>query len=728
MLTLGVSITEKEERGKVNMDKAIKEKWINTLKGVGNKYFDAAEYLSGEFGDHQIMLLEQYEEILSGVTYELHEENGGWASYVPKNLSAEKVPAVIGVYNNLTPVRDLERLGFASIAAKKGFIFIGIADGNNEEAVIDTIKLAGEIYPIDMTRIYITGHSFGGSSSSRHAIRNTKMFAGVCPLGTMYYGADSTAEEIDAAAEIGLPIVSVCGTHEVNGVFPLNCPPIDDKGPPPRVSADATPPHQIPENSLGGLAMWRRISGCASVSFEDDCDPRSTVEKKIGARFDGEETREIMGRLHYIGESNGADGYPMLRYVAVEGAPHCVAHTAAELAWEFLSRFYRDPETGKIELVCREKAYTTVEADTVYTVNGQMVTALRMKLKDGVDVSDLMPESFSIKAITNMVPVVRTMRVIGIERREKGVLTLITEEFLLNATAPKYGYINGSPGNVTNGAFKVVCDVTPGGMSLSFTRDDVEKINLEHAKRFTCARFEKEGMMGFDYVYFKSPRAAEGKPLPLIFYSMGSGNKNNDDNNRQILNYGAAMITSPAFQSIYPCHVVAPWFPMPKHPPQGEEGNAELFKYAQSTAECARTFAESVGADMDRIYFIGTGGGALYQHLAAQPDLYAAAAMITSVFNYFFDGSEIKYLKEVIDVPLYITHAQSDYPCPVERSRLAYSKLLEFGHKNVYYYEFSDEELRRSGIDTDNLAGSHDSGNINLGRPELYRWLFAQHK
>ncbi|MBQ4258097.1 MAG: hypothetical protein II713_03740, partial [Clostridia bacterium] len=505
----------------------------------------------------------------------------------------------------------------------------------------------------------------------------------------------------------------------VNGVFPMNRDP--ERPAPPRVSADATPPYLSAENCLYGLNLWRKIAGCAVRAREEDTENLSKAEQAIGAHFDKIKTRELLAREHYIGEENGFDGSPSLRCAAVSGGPHCVAPTAAPLAWEFLKSFYRDETTGKLRRLAPEKAYHRVVAETSFSPLGQTVTAFLLELKEAADPSELSPEDYSICAYTDMKPAAREMRVLGIECPKPGILKLWTEEFLLDARVPQYGLVNGHPGSVTRG-FEVTCSREINGMSFDFSRADVTAENPGAIRQYLPKRFEREGMMGFDYVECRQ----KGENLPVVFYSVGSGADNNAENNRQILNYPGYLLASKGFQAVYPCHVLAPWFPMPGHPPQGEEGNAQMEAYARSTAAMVRSFAEETGADLSRVYFIGTGGGALYQHLAAGKDLYAAAAMMTSVFDFFNDGSEIKYLRETLKIPLYISHAQSDYPCPVRRSRLACEKLREFGHKNFTYYEYSDAELSRLGIDTDNLAGTHDSPNLNLAKPEFWRWLFAQ--
>ena len=63
--------------------------------------------------------------------------------------------------------------------------------------------------------------------------------------------------------------------------------------------------------------------------------------------------------------------------------------------------------------------------------------------------------------------------------------------------------------------------------------------------------------------------------------------------------------------------------------------------------------------------------------------------------------------------------------CPVKRSRMSYARLKELGNKNLYYHEYSDPELKRFGIDTDNEVGSHYSAWLDYAGNDMFRWLFS---
>ena len=144
---------------------------------------------------------------------------------------------------------------------------------------------------------------------------------------------------------------------------------------------------------------------------------------------------------------------------------------------------------------------------------------------------------------------------------------------------------------------------------------------------------------------------------------------------------------------------------------------------------CCSHAADSVSASANGMMdFIGNGGGAIYQSLSLGVHVYAAAAMLTTIFDFFGDGSEMKYLDNLSGLPIYITHASSDMPCPVKRSRMSYSRLKELGNTELYYHEYSDPELESFGIDTGNPVGSHYSAWLDYAGNDMFRWLFSYRK
>lgn len=706
------------------------------IREIGSQTFDVDAYVDRDFAELQkdvietnFMFQDDNDPQLNvywqerGITRVVHgdaQELTAWTIYYAESdvQSGRKLPLMVNVYNAGVPMLSLEALGFVRIAAEYGFMVLVPKDGNGDENVLRAIEQAKALYPVDPERIFLAGHSFGGGTSGRQAISHPDVYAGVCIMGTQYGGADNTSEELARAETLRLPMVTIGGTKEVQGILPFNCDPPNDRGAPPRVVPNMTPPHHTRANCLKSIRLWRQLNGCKVYTEEEDtADLPSLAEQKFGVRADRTDMREIGGKLHYVCESVGKEQLPILRCVAIEDCPHCVSPTAAALAWEFLKQFRRDQTTGELKYIQRPKSYTRIESDVSFHPGGPMMHGFRITLAEGADVSELVPMDFDIRAYTDMRPIYHQMKAIGLDRSKPGELYLMTPALSTDLYAPVYG------GKAYRGGFHITCRDTT--QNFDFSAEDVAQYHYPEIAEYKHIRFDDDGFMGFDYVQFVSHH--EGK-LPLIFYSMGSGWDNNEENNEQVRNHGAAKLASEAFQAVYPCHVIAPWFPMPGHPEKGESGQLKLEDFARSTAEVVKRFAKEYNVDTDRIYFVGVGGGALYQHLAHDKHLYAAAAMLTSVFDYFADGSELKYVDALGHLPIYITHGTSDFPCPVRRSRLAYRRLLAAGNRDVTYREYSDAELSAFGIDVDNQVGSHSSSLMDFATTDLYRWLFSKKK
>ena len=634
--------------------------------------------------------------------------------YCPTDVRAshEKRPLIVCVYNAGVPMISLEALGFVNIAARYGFIVLVPKDGNDDEHVLKAIDETAEEYPVDRERIFITGHSFGGASSGWQAVRHPDVYAGVCILGIEYGCLDNAEEEIARAAELRLPMINICGTSEVNRVLPLN----EDRpdfNVPPQVAPNVKPRPHTREICLTGIQNWRRINGTHAYSIEEDCaETLSIPEKTFGVRADAHETRSYLGREHYVLDMLGEEGLPIVRCIAVKNCPHTVCPTAADLAWEFFKNIRRDAATKKIRYDVPAPVWDRITATVEYDRLGPKYTCFRIRLKDGAPHEPVTAEDFSISGFSDMTQVRYQFRPFRLEAVSENEFSLMTSGVSSDIYAPIYG------GRAVRGEMRVEC-LVPG---YAFTASDISETTLPQVLRYDLGFYTGSTGLTIPYCYY---RAKTEEKVPLIVYATGCFGDNNKDNNEQILGSGPLRMASPEFQSQFPCHVMAPWYPLGGHPPQGEEGQRQLEDYSRNLTELVEHTIRELGADISRVYFIGNGGGAIYQSLSLGVHIYAAAAMITTIFDFFEDGSEMKYLDNLGELPVYITHATSDFPCPVRRSRLTYSRLKELGNRNLFYHEYSDLELSAFGIDTKNEVGSHYSALLDYAGNDMFRWLFS---
>lgn len=700
------------------------------LQCMGDENFKVESYVTDSYAEVIRTFLE------SSLTYDSDEaperteywkEQGVWRTvygdpqeltsrtvYCPTQVleSDEKRPLIVCVYNAGVTMLSLEALGFVYIAARNGFIVLVPKDGNSDEHVLEAIEKTAESYPVDRERIFIAGHSFGGATAGWQAVKHSDVYAGACILGIEYGCTDNTEDEIRRAGELRLPMINICGTREVNRVLPLNVDQPEDLVPP-QVAPNLKPLPHTKEICLKGMQAWRKINKAKEYSFdEDNADTLSISEKAFGLRADAHETRSYLGREHYICDMYGEEGFPIIRCIAIKNCPHTVSPTAADLAWEFFKNIRRDAVSKKIRYDIPTPVWDRITANVEYDAIGPKYTCFRLHLKDGAEKPPVRAEDFSISGFADMTSVRRLYRPLKLEMVQENELCLMVSGVSSDLYVPAYG------GRSYRGEMRVGCLVPEYG----FTALDIAETTLPQVKRYAQGAYTGSCGITIPYCYYQ---AKTTKKVPLLVYATGCFGNNNKDNNEQILGPGPLKMASEEFQSKFPCHVIAPWYPLGGHPEQGEEGQRQLEDYSKNLTELVENMILKLGADVNRIYFIGNGGGALYQSLSLGSHLYAAAAMLTTIFDFFEDGSEMKYLDNLSAMPVYITHGSSDFPCPVKRSRLSYSRLKELGNPNLYYHEYSDLELEKFGIDIKNEVGSHYSALLDYAGEDMFRWLFS---
>jgi pimeloyl-ACP methyl ester carboxylesterase len=289
-----------------------------------------------------------------GIEKEKHvcrkDPNRTWVAYVPIHAVRHGFSCPVWFIDHAKgrDLLDIEAWGFVQMVAEKQIIVLTVEEGNDEAIVADTLLSAAAMYPVDLARVYLAGHSFSGSSAGRIAIAMPERFAGLCMMGSQYSGLDSTAQQIEKAKGLKMPRIDVHGTAEK--ILPFNITPSIPASP--QIVSNVTP------TDMGLLAcyreqiFWRRLNDCDEFTLPNMERIQETsddiVEQKIGTFLSHTELRDLGSVLHYIGDVRNRLGQTYIRHIGVEGAPHYPSAYAAELAWEFLHRFSRKPGTGQL--------------------------------------------------------------------------------------------------------------------------------------------------------------------------------------------------------------------------------------------------------------------------------------------------------------------------------------------------------------------------------------------
>jgi hypothetical protein len=211
------------------------------------------------------------------------------------------------------------------------------------DTAYDIIKEAEKTYPIDPSRIYVTGHSHNGHLSREFAYRHPDMVAAVAPLGNSSglaapaYSHEAVIADdnrIEAWSKIDMPIITIGAASEV------------------------TSPHTMPSSILNDydlyIEAWQRrlkASRCPMKTRDQIMAAEHSgdyVTRLFGLPNDGSSLEVIDGVEHYIIDVKNVDGRKHLRIVGIENMVHTTEPTMPMVAWTFMRRFARDQKTGKV--------------------------------------------------------------------------------------------------------------------------------------------------------------------------------------------------------------------------------------------------------------------------------------------------------------------------------------------------------------------------------------------
>ena len=317
-----------------------------------------------------------------GLIKELHDPESvptKWASYLPvSSLTAtqRRYPLLFVMHGHGNPILLAEAYGFTHIAAREELIVI-IPEDETAANLDKLFAYARAHYPVDWSRVYMVGYSLGGYMTQIHAMRWPERFAAVgsggmlfangyavphLQAGLLWPGETVTAEMVRHAAELRMPAVISMGEQEVLGLLPVTQDEpinpwkehLDERE---QARAPETPREPEPEridlsgkNKIQSINNWRIANGCAPVAEAIVREVARTsadiVEEKIGFPFEKTDVIVRESRSHFVGDSVDERGESSFRVIGIAKAPHWISPAQAELTWEYIRQFARNPETG----------------------------------------------------------------------------------------------------------------------------------------------------------------------------------------------------------------------------------------------------------------------------------------------------------------------------------------------------------------------------------------------
>lgn len=387
------------------------EELKNLLKMMGSEIFDAEAYAKSEsfqgiLENQECMnqypdegcpeVLKYWEE--RGLKKELHNAEcveNKWASYLPleavramendtnaktaTNAEAaaaaeppadaepeRKYPLLFVMHGSGNPIYLAESYGYVHIAAREQMIVI-IPETETPEKIDELFAYARAHFPVDWSRVYMVGYSLGGFMTARHAIRWPERFAAAGIGGMLFANGPTgthtqngvdwpaetiTAEMVERASKIKMPVCVCMGENEILGLLPATQdePCFVPPGTDPEKKGDRI--DLSGKNKIASINNWRQINGCARIPEETVRETAGLsadiVTEKLGFPFERTSVLLRENRSHYVGDCISPSGENLARFIGMGKSPHWPSGALAEMTWEFIRRFSRNPRTGQL--------------------------------------------------------------------------------------------------------------------------------------------------------------------------------------------------------------------------------------------------------------------------------------------------------------------------------------------------------------------------------------------
>ncbi len=279
-----------------------------------------------------------------------------YSVFTPLDMDPQKKYALVYVcHGGGQCIEWAENYGFNTLAATEKYIVVYAQNGGRSHDGVETEfprimeELRKKGYPIDWERVYTVGFSSGSNAAAVCACNCPDIVAavGCMPDGIPFESMEfyTGSEYYECVKNRRIPGIFIGGTAD-RGAFPapwmkdytgngLNCGTV--------------------ENALENLNIWMRdlakipsaqqlTRASITDKFENGENP---AEREFGMKFDRTYEFRTQGTDWLGGEFYGTDGAPVMRWARAKGVPHMVWESQANIVWDYLKHFHRNPRTGE---------------------------------------------------------------------------------------------------------------------------------------------------------------------------------------------------------------------------------------------------------------------------------------------------------------------------------------------------------------------------------------------
>lgn len=289
-------------------------------------------------------LLDYWENYAGGIRKEMHhvgDEEFEWASYVPmsayEEANADKTyPVMVVCRGGDDPKYTAECFGFVHYAAETQEYIVVIPTDRDPDAVQRMLDELKADYPVDESRIYVTGNSMGGVQALANGWAYPEVFSAVVPFGI---GAQSNMEEdaLEKVEEIKMPMFYLYGSMDCYHSFPITECAMKEVN-------DGV--REINELLAANDCVFEELTVEEAEDLVENSD--DYIKKMTGMNFTETWSEEREDTTYYFGEYCTEDGQSMYRVAIAENGTHWHSPSYPELIWDYVSQFSRNTETGEL--------------------------------------------------------------------------------------------------------------------------------------------------------------------------------------------------------------------------------------------------------------------------------------------------------------------------------------------------------------------------------------------
>ena len=318
------------------------------LQGHGNSSYDFQRFLNSEFGEiyaKYAALAVQYRDNMDEGLLAYWREAGmekilvrpqdaadssqDYYVYMPVNAAAEeRFPLVIVNHGANANARVCESFGWIELAGEERFM-LAMAENTQPEALYAMLQAIKADYPVDASRVYMTGTSQGGNYSKQFAGLYPDEVAAIAPMNISFSFLDGVDGDIEALREKGIPMLFVAGTADVYHPLPI------------RNNANAL---------MGSVKGWNdllALQGFTEYCISEDESAQlletsmNLLESYTGLRLPEPIIHNYVNNRTFECRFTDPEGVTRLCLIIEENGSHEPLGEDAKFAWNFLKQFSR---------------------------------------------------------------------------------------------------------------------------------------------------------------------------------------------------------------------------------------------------------------------------------------------------------------------------------------------------------------------------------------------------